>query len=160
MRVIWLVLVILALIFTMLSCADTKMKLQEAQAGLDEAIAQLSGLDDFDTVTVISGTSSSTSDGKTCYYAQAGLAIGTSLSAQSALETYVSELQVQGWVIKQNDFERSMVLTRGEHERISVSLNGPSWMIEADEGYQRAKDIYPTFIFATITFILPSREGC
>lgn len=144
----------------MVSCIGPPHELQEVRNGLDVTVAQLPSSSCFDIVTVLSGASSSRDYGSTCYYAQAGLAIGTSLSEEDALKTYTDELMSQGWVLKQNDLERSRVLIRGQHERITVGLGGPGWMMEADEDYQRAKQIYPAFLFVTVTFVLPGREGC
>jgi hypothetical protein len=142
------------------SCTPSQQRLQQARSGLDTAIAQLPSSAEFTVVAIIPEEFSSTDYGKTCYYAQANIAVGTALPGTDALATYVNELTLQGWVVERDNLDRSRVLVRGEHERIAVSLDGPGWIIERDEDYQHARDTFPIFLYISVTYILPSRENC
>jgi hypothetical protein len=138
-----------------------QLKLRRAQVGFNEAMAKLPDMNEFETVTIISGTSSMTAYGETCYYSGAYIVLGTSLPEEKALKTYVDALQSQGWKLKegpQYDWEKCLI--RGEHEEACISIGGAGWAIESNEEYQEAKDKYPTFIFVSLRFILPQREGC
>ena len=139
---------------------DENLNLRQVRDGLQSTIAELPNSSEFNTITILSGESSDSAYGKTCYYAQANIVVGTLLKEKEALETYVSKLEAKEWILKQNDLERSRILTFGKHARISISIDGPSWKIEDDKMYQQAKNIYPTFLFVTITYILPFMEEC
>jgi hypothetical protein len=155
---LYLFLAIPVVVCLLASC--TQQKLREARKGLDGSVAQLPSVSDFDVVTILSGESSITGSPKTCYYAQAYVVLGTSLSEEKALDVYVDELQSLGWTTERSDLENLRVLGRGMHEQIAVSYGGPGWTIETNEDYIRAKDIYPTIIFVTVDFMLPNRDEC
>ncbi len=158
MKRLYLVLAISILLCSMSSC--TQEKLQEAKDGLNMSVAQLPNLSDFDVVTIMSGESSATASGETCYYAQAYVVLGTSLPEEKALEVYVDALESLGWIIERSDLERTRVLSRGMYERITVSHGSPGWAVESNEDYKQAKNIYPTVILVVVDFMLPGRERC
>jgi hypothetical protein len=138
-------------------CTPVNWDTREAvQQGLEVTVAQLPSSKDFEIVANGSGTSYD----RECYYAQAGIAIGTSLPEEDALEQYVDELEQQGWIVTRDDLEYTRVLTRGDYERLSVTFKGPGFVMEMNEDYQRARENYPTFLFIVVDYILPGWAGC
>ncbi len=157
----WLLVFLTALLLCGISsCAPSRQMLQQARSGLDTTIAQLPGSGEFAIVTILRGESASTDYGRTCYYAQAYIAVGTFLPGREALAAYVHELSLQGWTVAQDEYEDAKVLVRGEHERLSIELGAPGWIVEREESYQRAREVYPTILNIVVTYILPGRENC
>jgi hypothetical protein len=150
---IWSVCIVLVLCLTA-SCSIQKR--QEVKEGLNTSVNQLPKSNEFETVTVLSGESSSK---ESCYYAEAYILLGTSLPADAALTAYVAELQALGWRESLRKIQNDRVLTRGTQERIAVTTN-PRWYIEDDEYYLKAKDTYRTIIFVSLWFYVPQRDGC
>ena len=148
---------------SMLSCfviSCTPLRLQQVREGLSRTVSELPQSDDFTIVTVLSGEFYDTFGGTTCYYAGASIAVGSRLPASTAWDIYIDELQSQGWVLEQDDMQRTKVLVRGRNERMSVRSDPPGWEMELEESYQRAQTAYPTFVYLIVKYFLPSREDC
>ena len=157
---IMLALVVICVLVTGTWVAYRDWRLNQVQDGLETIGAQLPDQGDFHTVTVLSGASPNVDYGRTCYYAQAYVAVGSELPEGYALDTYVSELQRQGWQVERDNLGWARTLVRGDNEVIDISIHGPGWIIEREESYQRAREIYPTMLFVAVTFMQPGRNQC
>jgi hypothetical protein len=129
---------------------------REVRKGLDTSIDQLPKSQDFETVTILRGESSM----EGCYYAVAKVILGSFMPTEEALDMYTAELQSLGWSIERNDYKNVISLTRNTQERIVIETGYPSLSVEKNEDYIRARDIYPTIIFARLVFYVPQRDGC
>jgi len=94
-----------------------------------------------------------------CYCGQAIVAVGSSLSEEEALSSYVRGLESKGWQA-QNQLGRSRELVRGEHEGIAVRLGAPSWMLEPREDFKGGRDSFRSLVNVDVTHYLPSRAAC
>ena len=137
-----------------------RMRLHEARVGLEATVAGLPILDDFSQVTLISDRAWDEVFGGECYYTQAIVVFGTSLSAQDALTAYFDALLLEGWIVEQDLYVREKVLHRGKNERAVVYVGPPGPMVELDSDYQAVNSDFPTFLVVIVDFILPTIEGC
>jgi hypothetical protein len=143
--------VILLCLFT--SCTHPKQ--QEARKGLEASLERLPQSSSFETIQLSQVENSMGS----CHYAVADIMLGTSLSAEDALDVYFDELQALEWIPDERQHEHEKILTHGAQERIHIS-DFPGWYDEVDESYIQAKKDYPTVIFVILTFYVPQRDGC
>lgn len=154
-------LAILALVAaTCVLAGCERMRLHEARVGLEATVAGLPSLDGFSQVTLISDRAWDEVFGGECYYTQAIVVFGTSLSAQDALTAYVDALLLEGWIVEQDHNVREKVLHRGKHERAVVYIGPPGPMVELDAYYQAVKSHFPSFLVVIVDFILPTTEDC
>lgn len=149
-------LILFFILSLLLSCNG---KPEEARKGLEHTIAGLSVSNDFDLVASISENFSQSAAGKTCYYGRMYLIYGTLLSEDVATELYLDQLQDSGWLLER-ELTYTWILTRGENERIGVTLNTAGWLIESNENYQQARKDYPTLLIVTVDFMLPKVDEC
>ena len=161
-RLLW---IMLALVGICVLAAGTWVayrdwRLNQVRGDLETIVARLPDQGDFHTVTVLFGASPSADYGRTCYYAQAYVVVGSELPEGYALDTYVSELRQQGWQVERDDLGWARTLVRGDNEVIDISTHGPGWIAEREESYQRARESYPTILFVAVTVMHPGRNQC
>ena len=153
------------LALTMLICflASCKPRMyRKVVAGCDATVAGLPQSDAYVVVTTLRYEVDRDWGEGTCYIGEALIALGTNMSEEEALRDYVEQLNLQGWTERKLpiEYSESIELIRNDKERMIVHVGNPGFLIESDETYQKAQDLYPTFVFLMIHYYLPDREMC
>jgi hypothetical protein len=138
------------------------MGLHRVEEGLVGTLAELPVSHDFVLVASRSGSGYRKARGGMCYYGQASVAIGSFLPEEQAFAGYIDQLESHGWRVKRELIEvpGEHVLLRGEYETLTVRIGAAGWMMQRDEGFQRAQTIFPTFVHVFVDYTLPNRKLC
>lgn len=146
------------------SLACTGERLQEARAGVENAVAQLPTTDSFETIAVTRTERSATAYGRTCYYGIAIIMIGTMLPQREALETYVQQLESLGWQLRGRQHEASRVLLRDRHELATVSYSPfeveAGWELQGNSSGLQDRIGHTTILVLWLQYMLPARDDC
>ncbi|MGB8646732.1 MAG: hypothetical protein WCF84_15940 [Anaerolineae bacterium] len=135
-------------------------KQKEARLGLDQAVAQLPQVKELAIVKVVYydvfDNEHGTNSNDTCYYARAYFVIGTQLSVTEALDTYARQLELLGWVPRNDQYPTSRVLYHGPNELLVIESGAPGAELENAVDYNELRKIYRNIVFLNLTYALQS----